>query len=71
MEGDTITLSECDVNNGLDESADKIEYPAQADGRTIRVAHLYIHARVLVNRCFQICGIDLHTVCTREELLKA
>lgn len=60
MEADTIILSENDVINGrLVVGEDGVQYPAKADGRTVRVAHLYVHARVLVNRCLQICGIDL------------
>lgn len=57
MEGDTIILSERDMVNGVLQEKD-VRYPINVDGRIIRVAHLYIHARVLVSRCFQICSIN-------------
>lgn len=61
MEGDTIIISENDVLN-QPPGTDKLEYPIKTDGRTVRIAHIYVHTRVLVNRCFQICGIDLFNV---------
>lgn len=61
MEADTIIISENDVLKQVN-GAEKCDYPDKADGRTMRVAHIYVNARVLINRCFQICGIDLFNV---------
>lgn len=65
MEGDSIIISENDIMHQTN-NVEQSDYPEKADGRTIRVAHIYVHARVLINRCFQICGIDLFNVRTDE-----
>lgn len=69
MEGDTIILSEHEVISGLLKEEDAVNYPQTVDGRTIRVAHLYVHARIQVNRCLQICAIDLFTVSSLSSAL--
>lgn len=61
MEADVIIMSERDIINGL-LNEDIIEYPVEVNGREIRVAHIYVLTRVLVNNCFNICGIGLFKV---------
>lgn len=68
MEGDVIIMSENDVINHS-YGTEKEDDPDNVDGRTIRIAHIYVHARVLINRCFQICGINLFNVRTGNYIL--
>ncbi|KAG4067181.1 hypothetical protein HA402_000172 [Bradysia odoriphaga] len=63
LEGDSIIISE---NGILKEPTDTdcvmYELPSKVDGRTLRVSHVYVFTRTIINRCLQICGIDLFNV---------
>lgn len=58
MEADTLMIAEHDVIT-TSIGSEKIAHPEQLDGRTIRVAHIYVQARVLINRCLQVSGFKL------------
>lgn len=55
MEADVIIMNEIGIINGQFAADD--DYPTKVDGRTIRVAHVYVNARTYINRALELAGL--------------
>lgn len=57
MEADIIIINENGILGGQ-MATDNIAVPKEVDGRWVRVAHMYVHARKQVNMALDIAGLS-------------